>query len=138
MLNFKDKYCQELVNKIVQAGYVVQPSAANYKKYNEVEIQKIIDAFEASPKSLTPRQFYYLIAISGLDVSLNAALESLRVTSIEDYAYCKAQLDGAKVFYWKDSLELYSKLKPMIIDINPESDFTEAELKILWETSSKF
>ena len=98
----------------------------------ETEAQLFIDNFEDLVPTLSPRQFQYLLALTGLDLAMDKVLEQLRTIDIETYAQCKSQLSGASYFEWDKSKVLYTQLKPMIVALNPELDFTVEDLKLKW------
>lgn len=135
MLDFSNKPVDVLVTRLLAANIPTKKVGDKWTviaKDKEVAAQAVIDAYEVPVPDLTPRQFRYLLAITGLDVDLPSTLTNLRLMDIELYAQCKSQLDGGTVYFWNKSWALFSEIKPLLLQTNPELDFTEDTLKSIW------
>lgn len=135
ILDFKNKQSDLVINKLLKNGFLVVKERNNYTLLNKAklaEAQTLIDNIQTEIPTLSPRQFKYLLAITGLDIAMRDVLEQLRLIDIETYARCKSQLTGASYFEWDKSETLYTQLKPMILNINPDLDLSIEELREKW------
>ncbi|WP_151765759.1 hypothetical protein [Acinetobacter colistiniresistens] len=89
------------------------------------------------PKVLLPVQFYFLLAKCGLDQVLNPLLEAVKSVDNEKYAMYKAYLNGARYYEFSKAIGLYTELKDKILALNPELDFSEEQLKVLWSEAGQ-
>lgn len=87
--------------------------------------------------NLLPVQFYYLLGKTGLDKALNQFLDNLHAVDVEKYAMYKAYLSGARFYEFSKALAMYTEIKPHLLAINGQLDFTEAQLKVIWKESSQ-
>ena len=101
-----------------------------------VAAQAIIDALPEPMPDLTPRQFKYMLAASGIYPTMDAVSLVLQSMSLELYAQVVSQLDGGTVYFWQKSLDLCNQLKPLILQQNPNLNLDEANLRVLWTLAS--
>ena len=134
-LDLKDNNINDIIKTLIKEGFLITKIKNEWTTIpstKEGEAQVFIDNMNIKLPNLTPRQFRYLLARNGLDTVMNTVLEQLRETNLEVYAHCKSQLDGASYFEWEKAKALYAQLKPMIVALNPELDFTVEDLKLKW------
>lgn len=85
---------------------------------------------------LTPTQFYYLLAKSGLDDVIEQLLPPLKIEDINKYSSYKSYLYGARVYDFARAFEIYTDIKAKIIAIDSSLNFTIYDLKSLWVEAS--
>lgn len=102
-----------------------------------VDAQALIDKTYYGMVDLIPAQFYYLLAKSGLDDAIQTLLPPLRIENIQKYSKYKSYLYGARFYEFSKAIEMYSDIKVKILAVNPDLDFTVAELKTLWLEASQ-
>lgn len=136
MLDLKDKDCEELWQAVRAAGHVCYEMDGQWVVSNVEAVQAIIDNFEMPMPDLTPRQFKYMLAASGIYPTMDAVALVLQSMSLELYAQVVSQLDGGTVYFWQKSLDLCNQLKPLILQQNPNLNLDEANLRVLWTLAS--
>lgn len=136
MLDFKGKFCAELLLKLTEQKLTLNENGFEDCVYDEVAIQQVIDDFVMPMPDLTPRQFKYMLAASGIYPTMDAVALVLQSMSLELYAQVVSQLDGGTVYFWQKSLDLCNQLKPLILQQNPNLNLDEANLRVLWTLAS--
>lgn len=86
---------------------------------------------------LTPTQFYYLLAKSGLDDAIEQLLPPLKIEDIDKYSNYKSYLYGARTYDFAKAFEMYTDIKDKIIAIDSSLSFTVYDLKALWIEASR-
>lgn len=135
MLDFKDNAVNIVINLLLNAGFHPIKISEGWTLLNKGQVeeaQNIINNISKPVPTLSPRQFKYMLALTNLDVAMEKVLEQLRVMDIETYAKCKSQLEGASYFEQDKSLALYQQVKPLILAINPELNYTDEYMKEKW------
>lgn len=135
-IDFKGKNCRELHLAILKAGQHCYRLDNEWVISNIDAVQDIIDVFEKKMPDLTPRQFKYMLAASGIYPTMDAVALVLQSMSLELYAQVVSQLDGGTVYFWQKSLDLCNQLKPLILQQNPNLNLDEANLRVLWTLAS--
>lgn len=100
------------------------------------DAQALIDKTYYGVPDLIPAQFYFLLAKSGLDNAIQQLLPPLKEENIVKYSLYKSYLYGARYYEFSKALDMYADIKPKILLINNELDFTVNQLKDLWIESS--
>lgn len=106
----------------------------NTDKFSDA--QYLIDKLHYGVSELTPNQFYYLLAKTGLDDAIETLLPPLKLEDINKYSRYKAYLYGAKSYEFSKAYTLYLDIKAKILAVNSSLDFTVNELKTVWEEAS--
>lgn len=98
-----------------------------------LDAQALVDKTFYGMKDLTPSQFYYLLAKSGLDNAIQVLLPPLKTEDLNKYSKYKSFLYGARFYEFSKALHMYNDIKPKILTVNSELNFTIEQLKTLWE-----
>lgn len=136
MIDLKGKDCPDLWKEVAKAGQFCYELDGQWVVSDEVAVQAIIDDFVIPMPDLTPRQFKYMLAASGIYPVMSAVAAVLQQQSLELYAQVVSQLDGGTVYFWQKSLDLCNQLKPLILQQNPNLNLNEANLRVLWTLAS--
>lgn len=102
------------------------------------DAQSILDKDYYKVKDLTPNQFYFLLAKSGLDDAIKVLLPPLRLENITKYSKYKSCLYGARIYEFSKAYTMYEDIKPKILNINSNLNYTIDELKALWNEAGDF
>lgn len=117
------------------------PRIENNKLYisndRKADAQSLIDkTYYNVDVDLTPSQFYYLLAKTGLDDVINSMLPRLKNDNIDKYSAYKSYLYGARYYEFSKSYNMYEDIKSKLLLIDQSLNFTLEELKNLWIESS--
>ena len=102
----------------------------------KINAQALIDKTYYGMKDLTPTQFYYLLANSGLDDAIDVLLPPLRTENLSKYSMYKSYLNGARFYEFSKAYHMYLDIKVKILAVNPLLDYTLEQLKTLWLEAS--
>ena len=137
MIDFKNKDIGLMQKAIADANQMLTTDGnGNWLCSDFAAVQAIIDALPELMPDLTPRQFKYMLAASGIYPVMPAVAVVLQSTSLELYAQVVSQLDGGTVYFWQKSFDLCNQLKPLILQQNPDLNLDEANLRVLWTLAS--
>ena len=103
----------------------------------KINAQALIDKTYYGMKDLTPTQFYYLLANSGLDDAIDVLLPPLRTENLSKYSMYKSYLNGARFYEFSKAYHMYLDIKVKILAVNPLLDYTLEQLKTLWTEASE-
>lgn len=137
MIDFKNKDCIELHSLIESLGHYCYQLDNEWVVSDLEFVQEVIDNFTPSLPDLTPRQFKYMLASTGIDISIDRSLEKIRSVNLEIYAQIVSQLYGGTVYFWDKSLSLCNQIKLILLQDNPNLNLDEENLKIIWLLASK-
>ena len=104
---------------------------------HKISAQALIDKTYYGMKDLTPTQFYYLLANSGLDDAIDVLLPPLRTENLSKYSMYKSYLNGARFYEFSKAYHMYLDIKAKILAVNPLLDYTLEQLKTLWLEASQ-
>lgn len=99
------------------------------------EINKTIN--EVILPNLLPTQFYWLLAKAGLETPVNTFLEGIKETNIEEYAIYRGFLRGARFYEFKKSHEMFTAVKPYLLETDPTLQLELEDMKALWKLAAK-
>lgn len=100
------------------------------------DAQMLLDKNYYQVEDITPSQFYYLLATTGLDDAIDVLLPPLRIENIAKYSRYKSYLQGARFYEFSKAYALYLDIKPKILVVNPLLDYSLEQLKTLWLEAS--
>ncbi|WP_026470361.1 hypothetical protein [Alkanindiges illinoisensis] len=147
-MDFQNKFCDELLTKIADAGYKIDPSGIDTLIYDEVAVQAIIDNFEMPMPDLEPRQFKLMVAGVGLVPLIKAALDIIALATTDEgremFKSAYSQYEGGTVYFWDKSLFEWRRLSPMFEilytdvygDNAPPFTLNEDDLREAWIAAS--
>ena len=104
---------------------------------HKISAQALIDKTYYGMKDLTPTQFYYLLANSGLDDAIDVLLPPLRTENLYKYSMYRSYLNGARFYEFSKAYHMYLDIKAKILAVNPLLDYTLEQLKTLWLEASQ-
>lgn len=132
MIDLKGKSCIELDDAIRDAGHFLYELDGKFVASDEAAIQAIIDDFEMPLPNLTPREFKYLLAATGIKQAVDILLPALYETDREVYARIYSQLEGARYYEWTKTVAMKDYLALQLQAINPDLNLDTENLKVLW------
>lgn len=64
-------------------------------------------------------------------------LPPLKIEDLNKYSKYKSFLYGARFYEFSKALHMYNNIKPKILTVNSELNFSTEQLKILWEEAKR-
>lgn len=98
------------------------------------QVNQAITDFKPAMPDITPRQFYYLLLITGLDVHLPTIISSIKAFDLYLYADIKSQLDKGTVYFYERTWNLLQNplIAQGINQLLPDLDLSESNVRALW------
>lgn len=146
MINFKNKDLSLIQQAIADAGHILTSDGnGNLIISDAVAIQAIIDALPDPMPELSPRQFNYLLAVTGLVPLIDESLIILQGNNLAMFADAYSQLKGGMKFFWDISFDMFQRFYPMFDMVHHQmhgvdAPFTldEASLRSVWWLASAY
>ena len=134
MLNIYNLDTQVVANELLKNRILaaVREGTLVIMSGNTDQAQSVVDKLYYRMPDLLPVQFYFMLAKSGLDHAINTLLPPLQLEDLNKYAMYKAYLTGASYYEFSKALAMYTDIKDKILLVDDTLDFTEQQLKDMW------
>lgn len=138
LVTIPDLYMEEIKAKL-QSENITFSIFDKQLVINKSDVTKVHEFIsEIVLPNLLPAQFYWLLAVSGLEPATQALLENLKETDTAKYAMYKAFLSGARFYEFDKAISILTQAAPVITQAYPDLDLSIPTLKALWLQAAKF
>lgn len=132
MLDYKGKFCPELLEAFTAQGYTINPNGFEVLIYNEAVMQAIIDSFPEPMPDLWPVQFRYMLNKYGFNEVIASLLADLKIEDKVKFDMYDAYLNSARFYEFDRALIMFNEIRDKFTSINSTLNFTDEQLKMMW------